>query len=58
MFIKVVLEIAAVLLIAYGIMHEEELIEFEDVIAWAMKNPGKAINNIKAYAEGNYGKDM
>lgn len=58
MFIKVVLEIAAVLLIAYGIMHEEELIEFEDVIAWAMKNPGKAINNFKAYAEENYGKDM
>lgn len=52
MFIKVVLEIAAVLLIVYGIMHEEELIEFEDVIAWAMKNPDKAINNIKAYVGG------
>ena len=30
MFIKVVLEIAIVLVIAYGIMHEDELIEFED----------------------------
>lgn len=51
MAIKVFFEIAVVLLIAYGILHEEELIEFENVIWWAIKNPSKAINNIKAYME-------
>ena len=51
MVIKVIFEIAISLVIVYGIFHEEQLVELENVIWWAIKNPGKVINNIKVYVE-------
>jgi len=36
--VKIILEVIFVLLIAYGIIHEEELIEFETVmVQWAKR---------------------
>lgn len=35
--IKIILEVAMVLLIACGIWHEDELIEFEQVLKWYIK---------------------
>lgn len=47
--IKILLEVAVVLLICYGIIHEEDLVEFESVVAWCIKNPGKVKANVKKY---------
>lgn len=39
MVLKVLLELIAILIIAYGILHEDELIELEDVLAqWIRKS--------------------
>lgn len=44
--LKVLFEVAAVLLIAYGILHEEELIELEDVLLqWAKRGFRKGSGN-------------
>lgn len=41
--IKIILEVAIVLLIAYGIWHEDELIEFEQVLKWYIKKKIKGV---------------
>jgi hypothetical protein len=42
--IKVLLEIIAVLLLVFGYMHEDDVIEFEKIIKWWVR---KKVNNAR-----------